>query len=197
MINDLYHLKFPTFDVDENFILREHISEDAEAFFAYYTDPEVARYILATNPKTLAEAAAEINYCRSLFTYKRGIYWTLARKSDNYMIGAIGLYINNQHFRAEICYDLSRQYWNQGLMTKALKRVLDFSFEQGLTRIEAITLQQNVASMTLLEKLGFVHEGCLKNYRFHAGRSHDVEMFGLTPEIARNHLKSQENCVQV
>lgn len=184
MITTLYNEKFPILDVDENFILREQVVEDTEAFFAYYTDPEVARYILATNPKTLAEAGAEIHYCRSLFTYKRGIYWTLARKSDNYMIGAIGLYINNQHLRAEICYDLSRQYWNQGIMRKALQCVIDFSFRKiGISRIEAVTLKENKASIAVLEKVGFVYEGCLRNYRYFNGRSHDIEMFCLTPQM--------------
>src|SRR3990167_2524208 len=140
MINTLYSEKFPALDVDESFILREQILEDSEAFFAYYADPMVARYILATNPKNLAEATAEIHYCRSLFTYKRGLYWTLAQKTDNRMIGAVGLYINNQHLRAEICYDLSRQYWNQGIMSKALRCVLNFGFNHiGLNRVEAIT----------------------------------------------------------
>jgi ribosomal-protein-alanine N-acetyltransferase len=187
MVNKLYNEKFPVLDVDENFILREQTIEDTDAFYAYYTDPEVARYILASNPKNLAEASAEIHYCRSLFTYKRGIYWTLARKSDNYMIGAIGLYINNQHLRAEICYDLSRQYWNQGIMTKALQRIMQFCFNNiGINRIEAITLKDNNASIAILEKLGFRHEGCMKNYRYHNGRSHDIEMFALTPEMANN-----------
>ena len=191
MINTLYNEKFPTLPIDENFTLREQMIEDSDAFFAYYTDPMVARYILASNPKNLAEASAEIHYCRSLFTYKRGIYWTLARKTDNYMIGAIGLYINNQHRRAEICYDLSREYWNQGIMSKALQRVVKFCFERiGLTRIEAITLKENIASIAILEKIGFTHEGCLQNYRYHNGRSHDIEMFAITPAAIQLPLSS-------
>lgn len=191
MISALYNEKFPILNVDENFILREQLIEDSDAFFAYYTDPMVARYILATNPKTLAEASAEIHYCRSLFTYKRGIYWALARKTDNYMIGAIGLYINNQHQRAEICYDLSREYWNQGIMGKALRQVVAFCFNKiNLNRIEAVTLKENVASISVLEKLGFSHEGCLKNYRYHNGGPHDVEMFAITPAQVKPSLLS-------
>ncbi|WP_251365719.1 GNAT family N-acetyltransferase [Coxiella-like endosymbiont of Rhipicephalus sanguineus] len=108
----------------------EQMVKDVKAFFEYYTNPEVARYILASNPRNLAEATAEIHYCRDLFKYKRGIYWTLARKEDDYMIGAIGLYINNQHYSAEICYDLSRDYWNRGIMTKVLRKVIEFCFKK-------------------------------------------------------------------
>ncbi|WP_423062270.1 GNAT family N-acetyltransferase [Candidiatus Paracoxiella cheracis] len=168
--------------------------EDTEAFFDYYTDPQVAQYILASNPRNLAEASAEVHYCRNLFKHKRGIYWSLARKEDNRMIGAVGLYINNHHYRAELCYDMARPYWNKGIMTKALQAVLELCFNQiGINRIEAITLNENVASMALLKKLGFVYEGALKNYRYFNGKSHDVEMFALTPEIAAQPAISAKN----
>src|SRR3990167_2189143 len=121
MIQSFYEQQFPLLDVDGNFFLREQSVRDTASFFEYYTDPEVARYILASNPKNLAEAWAEIDYCCSLFKYRRGIYWALARKADDRMIGAIGLYINNDHYRAEVCYDMSRNYWNQGIMTRALQ----------------------------------------------------------------------------
>lgn len=168
--------------------------KDTEAFFDYYTDPQVAQYILASNPRNLTEASAEVHYCRNLFKHKRGIYWSLARKEDDRMIGAVGLYINNHHYRAELCYDMARSYWKKGIMTKALQAVLELCFNQiGINRIEAITLNENVASMALLKKLGFVHEGALKNYRYFNGKSHDVEMFALTPEIAAQPAISAKN----
>ncbi len=184
MINRFYEEKFPTLDMDQDYYLREQAIEDTESFFQYYTDPEVARYILATNPKTIVEAGAEIHYCRNLFRYKRGIYWTLARKDNDRMIGAIGLYLNNQHHRGEICYDLSRHYWKKGIMTKALQKIVDYAIHHiGVQRIEAITLKENIPSITVLKKLGFEHEGTLKNFRYFNGKSFDIEMFAVTPEI--------------
>jgi len=196
MINSFYNERFPTLDIDQDFFLREQMIEDTEAFFDYYTDPQVAQYILASKPKNLLEASTEIQYCRSLFKEKRGAYWSLARKNDDHMIGAIGLYINNQHYRAEICYDMARAYWNKGIMSKALNIVLEFCFNQiGINRIEAITLYDNKASIALLKKLGFTHEGALKNYRYYNGKSYTIEMFAMTPETvvqqplwARNNL---------
>lgn len=189
MINDFYNQKFPILDLDDQYILREQTAEDTHAFFEYYTDPEVAKYILATNPKTIQEAYSEVIYCRNLFYQKQGIYWTLARKDNNKMIGAVGLYINNHHHRAEICYDLSRAYWRQGLMSKAILRILHFCFEQiGINRVEALTMKENAASINILLKLGFEREGSLHNYRYFQGRSHDVEMLGITQDMLLNHL---------
>src|SRR3989338_11363498 len=92
MITTFYQQPFPTIDLDDQYALREQTLEDTEAFFRYYTDPEVGQYILATKPATLLEASKEVQYCRNLFYSKQGIYWTIAKKNDNRMIGAIGLY---------------------------------------------------------------------------------------------------------
>lgn len=185
MINVFYNERFPILDIDEDFFLREQMVKDAEAFFEYYTNPEVARYILTSSPRNLTKAVAEIHYCRDLFRCKRGIYWTLARKEDDYMVGAIGLYINNQHYRAEICYDLSRHYWNRGIMTKALQKVIKFCFKRiGINRIEAVTLKENITSIAILKKVGFLCEGSMKNYRYFNGRSYDIEIFSITAENA-------------
>lgn len=193
MISEFYQKPFPIIDIDKKFVLREQVVSDTEAFFEYYTDPEVAKFILATNPKSLMEASAEVQYCQNLFKNRQGIYWTIARKSDNRMIGAIGLYINNNHHRAEICYDLARNYWRRGIMTNALRAVIEYTFKHiGVNRIEALTVPDNVASIAVLEKLGFVREGILKNYRYFQHRSHDVIMLGVTEAMMKAHQAATE-----
>ncbi len=184
MITSFYNQAFPKLDVGSDYLLREQTSEDAAGFLSYYTDPEVVKHILATQPTNIAEALSDIQYCRNLFHQKRGIYWSLVRKADNQILGAVGIYINNQHHRAEICYDLAKPYWQQGIMTAALKQVLQFTIRYiGAYRLEALTLKENIPSIKVLEKLGFEHEGTLRNYRYFRGASHDVELYGATPEM--------------
>lgn len=178
MIDDFFSQPFPVLNVNDALILREQEIRDSEAFFAYYSDKRVGQYILASKPKTLADARAEINYCRSLFLYRKGLYWSLATKSDDKMIGAIGLYINAHHFRGEICYDLSFDYWNRGMMTQALQVAIDYCFSKmGLIRLEAITLAANAPSIALLKKLHFEYEGTLKKYRYYDAHFYDIEMY--------------------
>lgn len=178
---NFYQQPFPTLDLDERYVLREQTMEDTENFFHYYTDPDVGKYILATKPTTLLEASKEVQYCRNLFYTKQGIYWAIARKSDNQMIGAIGLYANNTHHRAEITYDLAKQYWRQGITKKAIQTVLKYAFEvMKLARVEAVTRYENVASIEVLKSAGFTHEGTLKNFRYYDGRAWDIEMFAVT-----------------
>lgn len=198
MIRNIYNEPFPTLIVDEHYLLREQSLEDTETFLAYYSDPDVHRYILATPPLNLSDAADEIHYCRNLFYQKKGLYWALVRRQDNRMIGAAGLYMNTHHERAEVSYDLSKEYWRKGIMSKALIKIMDYSFNYvGLQRLEALTMLINGASQNILLKLGFVHEGMLHNYRYFNGRNHDVEMFGLTPEMYREKMQQQGISVAV
>lgn len=185
MIYEIYQKPFPALVIDDRYILREQSDDDTKPFFEYYCqDPRVTQYILATVPTTLEEAQAEIQYCRNLFYHKRGIYWTLARRDNNQIIGSVGLYMNNHHHRAEICYDLAQAYWRQGIMDKTLNKTIDFAFEKlGVHRVEALTLRDNTASMGVLQKLGFVREGTLRKYRYFKEIPRDVELFATTLEL--------------
>lgn len=178
MFDEYLTQPFPILDIDDALILREQEVKDAELFLEYYSDSRVGEYILATKPKTLKNAVAEIHYCRSLFYYQNGIYWTIAQRSNDHMIGSIGVYINNYHSRGEICYDLAYEHWNRGIMTKAMEIAITYCFHHiGLVRLEAITLAANTASIALLKKLDFHYEGTLKNYRYYNGRFHDIELY--------------------
>lgn len=180
MIDSFYKKPFPVLDMDEQFYLREQQLDDTDAFFEYYTKPEVSQYILASTPQNKFEAEGEIYYCRNLFRMQRGIYWTIARRDNDQMVGAIGLYINNYHHRAELSYDLSPNYWRQGIMSRAIEVVKKFALTaMDISRLEAITMLENTASQNLLTKAGFLHEGRLHAYKYYNGKAYDIEMFAV------------------
>lgn len=62
--------------------------------------------------------------------------------------------------QAEIGFTFSRAYQGRGLASEAVARLLDYAFgELGLHRVYAITDQENVRSVALLERLGMRREG--------------------------------------
>ena len=97
------------------------------------------------------------------------------------MIGSIGLTgLNSYHKRIEVSYDLAEEYWNKGVMSKALKQICDYGFyEFKVNRIEANVVPQNLASQNLLKKNGFIEEGYLRQHRFHKGEFRDVIFLSL------------------
>tara|TARA_B100001093_G_C26856585_1_gene1027727 strand:+ start:3476 stop:4033 length:558 start_codon:yes stop_codon:yes gene_type:complete len=179
---------FPLLTINQNIQLREHHASDDQAFLDYYTHPEVVRFnIAAPVPHTLKEATEEVLYCRNLYYQRQGIYWAIA---NHKMIGAIGI-----HFRpsqvAEIHYDLSVEYWNQGIMTQAMQVAIAYCFDQlPINTLEARTLKDNTASTHILEKLGFKHHKCIENYQSYNGKTYRVEVYQLS---LNNFISSHSN----
>jgi RimJ/RimL family protein N-acetyltransferase len=56
------------------------------------------------------------------------------------------------------------EFWGCGIMTEAVSALTDFCFDNfSLRGISAEVFANNLASARVLEKAGFVFEGCLKN----------------------------------
>ncbi len=174
---------FPIIDLGD-FVLREKCDADVEDFFAYYADPEVNKFILCEIPHDLESARRELHYWRNVFYQNDGIYFAIADKANDRMIGSIGLTSYNAYqSRIEISYDLACEYWGRGIMTKAIKAVLKYAFENfyygRVNRIEAFASTNNETSKHLLLKTGFVLEGILRQHRYHRGAYVDVCAFSM------------------
>ncbi len=88
----------------------------------------------------------------------------------------INLMMNN----AEIGYQVGEDFHGRGIMTAALRILLDRIFEQTeLRRIMAFVHDQNVASCRVLEKLGFHKEGLLREHFIINGKPANEFLFAL------------------
>jgi [ribosomal protein S5]-alanine N-acetyltransferase len=77
-------------------------------------------------------------------------------------------------------YWVSEAAGGRGVATAALKQVISVAFgELGLHRLQAETLQHNVASQTVLERNGFVRIGMAPTYLKIAGRWQDFILYQL------------------
>jgi ribosomal-protein-alanine N-acetyltransferase len=62
-------------------------------------------------------------------------------------------------------YRIDEQLTGKGLATEAIKYAIEYIFSQlKLHRIEANVMPANIASMRVVEKLGFINEGLAKKY---------------------------------
>ena len=149
-----------------NLVLRRLQDSDSDALFKILADNEVTRYYDEASFTKVSQAGTQIEAWENGFVNKRCIRWGIARKSDGGIIGSCGYYgFHPWHKRASIGYELARPFWRQGIMTEALDAILDLGFNKmELNRIEAVVMPENSASIKLLEKLGFHHEGLLKEY---------------------------------
>lgn len=172
--------QFPHLET-ERLILRSLTPADIEFIYKHFSDPDTTRYLHDEEPvKTRKQAQAIVDFYTEadVQTYNR---WVIVSKSDDRPIGTCGYHKwRKRHFSAEIGYDLVKAYWNQGLMTEALTKALEFGFgKMELNRIEALVHPDNLASIRLLEKLRFQNEGILRDYYFQGGMFRDSLMYSL------------------
>jgi ribosomal-protein-alanine N-acetyltransferase len=87
---------------------------------------------------------------------------------------------------AETCnlgYFLAETYNGRGYSTGAVKRLLQFAFEElGLHRVAAATMLKNVGSQRVLEKAGFHREGLALRYLKMNDHWEDHYLFAITRE---------------
>lgn len=100
-------------------------------------------------------------------------------------VGSIGIFcgIDVYEKSAELGYWLAEEYWNQGIMSKAVKQLCGEAFAAfDILRIYAEPYAHNIGSRKVLEKAGFTLEGIMRRGVYKNGRVHDYCMYALLRE---------------
>lgn len=96
-------------------------------------------------------------------------------------LGSIGLKIVNHEAKiAEVGYMIKQNAQGRGFASEALNLLKDYALnELELNKLTATCSVQNVGSVKLLEKLGFVREGCLQQNALIGNKYVDDYVYGL------------------
>lgn len=156
---------------------------DAEALFEFKSDESVTENY-GQEPKSMAEVRTWVRDRIKDRERHESIFWVFTSKSDDSAIGNCCFWNFDPGFHsAELGYELHPAHWGKGMMTEALRPVLEYGFRGlGLHRIEACPLAGNGSSKNLLAKLGFKDEGNLRQRVFFRGRYIDQVYYGLLKE---------------
>ena len=160
--------------------LRPLRAGDADALFALQSDARVMRYWSHAPWTTREQAVARIaELARSRATTE--FHAWVATLDDDVLIGTVSLFaINRAQRRAEIGYALMPALWGRGYATEMLHPAIAFAFASlGVERIEADIDPRNEASCRLVERVGFVREGLLRERWRVAGEVTDSAIYGL------------------
>jgi ribosomal-protein-alanine N-acetyltransferase len=155
--------RLPTI-VAERVRLRWMTPGDVDALFDVFSDPDVMRYWSSPPLQDREGAGRLLQQIRDHFERRDLFQWGVALNADDRVIGTCTLCrLDAISKRAEIGFALGRVHWGQGYMSEALEALLGLAFdEMQLRRIEADVDPRNEASIRLLERLGFVREGLLR-----------------------------------
>lgn len=142
-------------------ILRRFRPEDALPMYQGWASREECTRYFPWSPATDLEEIKE-RLTQWIANYESPDYyqWAIEHDADQTLIGVINLHNPDPlSASAETSYILTPAYWNQGLMTEALKAVLDFAFYTlDLNRVEADVFEGNTPSMRVLEKNSFQYQ---------------------------------------
>jgi ribosomal-protein-alanine N-acetyltransferase len=161
--------------------LRPFTAADVDALFALHTNAFVLRYWDSPPWNERARARRFIETCGVMADEGSGARLAVDRISDGVFIGWCSLTRWNPDFRsASMGYCLDDAAWGQGFATEAGCALLQWAFEAlDLNRVQAETDTRNAASARVLEKLGFLREGTLREDCVVDGVVSDSWVYGL------------------
>lgn len=140
--------------------LQPMMSKDSEEWWrAIWCDAEVTRYLPPRKPIALEAMPERMQRVASHWdAHDLGI-WSVRNKSEGSLVGHCGLVLNEPP-DVELIYAFARSLWGRGFATEASACVAAYAFQRcGLDQLIALVFAENVASVRVLEKLGFIREG--------------------------------------
>ena len=147
--------------VTERLVLRALRAADAEAMYAYRSDPEIIRY-QGWDPETLADVREFIADNAHYDAYAPGSWrqFAITLRATGQLLGDCGVHVpQDKPEQAEFGITLATAFQRRGYASEALRALLRLVFDTlGKHRAFASVDPRNAASIALFERAGFRKE---------------------------------------
>jgi RimJ/RimL family protein N-acetyltransferase len=147
--------------VAERLVLRALRADDADAIFAYRTDPDIMRY-QGWEPKSADDVRAFIAELGAAEPYAPGTWYQLgiALRSTDELIGDCGVHVpQTEPDQAEFGITLAPAFHGHGYATEAIRAMLRLAFDTlGKHRVFGSIDPRNARSIALMRRTGFRRE---------------------------------------
>ncbi|MDY7087288.1 MAG: GNAT family protein [Actinomycetota bacterium] len=165
----------------ERLVLRRFRPADAPVLAAYRSDPDVARYQSWDAPFPLLRAETAVaNFIASDPGKPGWFQYAVERAADRVLVGDVAVHLHDNLKQAEIGFTVAKEHQRHGYAREAVTAVLDHLFRlQGLHKVAGECDSRNVASASLMERLGFTREGLLRQQTYIKGEWTDDLIYGL------------------
>jgi diamine N-acetyltransferase len=157
--------------------------EDLPLFVRWVNDPEVIEGLSLYRPFSMAEEEQWFDQVQNKPADARPLVIEVNQPDGEWLpIGNLGLFDIQWRARsAELGIMIGEKaYWNQGYGGDAIRLLLKHAFETlNLNRIYLRVYDFNQRAIRAYEKIGFVHEGRLRQAEYSFGRYHDVLLMSI------------------
>ena len=169
----------PLTAVGPNITLRYPREDDAPALFALASDPAVTRFF-SWRYAGVEDAERWIAARPAAREAGTWLEFVIEHREQG-VAGITGLTEpGRRDARAVTGSWLGAAFWGTGVNAEAKALLARIAFDAcGMRRLGSYAGTQNARSRRALEKLGFVHEGTLREYHRHGDAAHDVDVFSL------------------
>jgi len=137
------------------------VAADVEAFVAYRSDPDVARY-QSWEDYTLEQGRALVASQEGVRPGIPGEWFQLALEdmASGVLVGDLATHVDaDEHRQLEVGFTLAPERQGKGYGTEALRGLLAYAFDtMGMHRVVAVTDAENAAAAALLTRVGFRKE---------------------------------------
>lgn len=145
--------------VTERLVIRRFGPADVDAFHAYRSDPEVARWQGWSLPFTRTDAESFVAAMTACEMFAPGEWTQVAVApvaAPHRLLGDFGVRVEAEEPTAEIGMTFARSSQGQGYATEALRAlVTHLLVERAFERVVAVTLVANEPTQRLLARAGF------------------------------------------
>lgn len=151
----------------DRLILRRYRIEDADAMYKNWaSDSEVTKFLMWPPHPSVDVSRGIIEDWLKEYPDEKYYQWAIVLKANgDEPIGGIGVvHMNEDISMVHIGYCLGRAWWRRGIMSEALKAVMDFMFDTvEVNRIESRHDPRNPNSGKVMQKCGMKYEGTLRS----------------------------------
>ncbi len=162
-------------------VVRSVETSDLAALMKVNGDKSVTKFLPYRAWRSLADARAWLKRMRKYEKTGATHQFVVVDKEGGVAIGTGLVFAFEETSRqAELGFALGRKWWGAGYMTEAMAALIDCAFRQmGVRRFVAHADAANAASCALLARLGFTHEGTLRERWLAGTRPRTARVYGL------------------
>ena len=140
-------------------ILRPFDEADVQAAFGWFGDPLVMRYVPGGADQSSEQTRTRVAKYGAHQVVHGFSKWVILDRASLQPIGDSGLLVLQEYGWVDLGFRLAPEFWGHGFATEAATAWVRAAFDIfRLSRLVAFTHPENVASIRVLEKLGFRFE---------------------------------------
>ncbi|PFG44779.1 aminoglycoside 6'-N-acetyltransferase [Isoptericola jiangsuensis] len=162
-------------------VLRTYAESDLDALLAYYSDPDVARFLLE-EPWTAEDAETQLaRRMTRTGVDEPGSALALVVEHEGTVVGDVSLWTTGDTVsRGEVGWVFNPAYTGRGFATEALRSLLGIAFDHyRMHRVVAQLDARNDRSAKLCERVGLKREGHLRADWWSKGEWTDTLVYGM------------------